>query len=65
MEESKSTIFDISTGTLSSAVETQIRNRAYQIYEDRGLIEGHELEDWLQAEAEIMSRMVIRKATAA
>lgn len=28
--------------------------RAYQLYEQRGRIEGHALDDWLQAEAEIL-----------
>ena len=29
-----------------------IRARAYQLYEERGRIDGHDVEDWLQAEAE-------------
>ena len=34
-------------------LEETIRLRAYQLYEGRGREEGHELEDWLQAEAEL------------
>ena len=30
-----------------------IRKRAYQLFEDRGRRQGHELDDWLQAEREI------------
>jgi hypothetical protein len=30
----------------------QIRRRAYQLYEQRGRIEGNDVDDWLQAEAE-------------
>jgi len=30
-----------------------IRRRARELYEQRGRVAGHELEDWLQAEAEI------------
>ena len=30
-----------------------IQTRAYELYEQRGREDGHELEDWLQAEAEI------------
>ena len=30
-----------------------IRQRAYQLFEDRGRESGHELDDWLQAEREI------------
>jgi hypothetical protein len=34
-------------------VEEQIRLRAYQLYEERGRENGHEVEDWLRAEEEI------------
>jgi hypothetical protein len=34
----------------------QIRHRAYELYEARGREEGHELEDWFRAEAEIAVR---------
>jgi hypothetical protein len=43
------------------SLEQQIRNRAYQLYEERGREDGHELEDWLRAEAEA-SRMVAKAA---
>ena len=33
--------------------EVMIRLAAYSFYERRGLIAGHELEDWLQAEMEV------------
>jgi Protein of unknown function (DUF2934) len=33
--------------------EEDIRRRAYELYEGRGREEGHELDDWLQAEQEI------------
>ena len=33
-------------------IQEQIRLRAYELYEKRGSEDGHELEDWLQAEAE-------------
>jgi len=36
--------------------EELIRWRAYQLYEQRGWEEGHELDDWLQAEAEISGK---------
>jgi DUF2934 family protein len=36
--------------------EEKIRLRAYQLYEERGKIEGHALDDWLQAEAEIVGK---------
>jgi Protein of unknown function (DUF2934) len=37
-------------------LEDQIRQRAYELYEERGREEGHEEEDWLRAEAEIMQK---------
>jgi len=36
--------------------EELIRQRAYQIYEQRGCGEGQELDDWLQAESEIFGK---------
>jgi len=36
--------------------EEQIRTRAYELYEARNRGEGHDVEDWLEAEAEITSR---------
>ena len=34
-------------------LETEIRHRAYALYEDRGREDGHDLDDWLRAEMEI------------
>ena len=36
--------------------EEQIRLRAYELYEARGRGDGHDLEDWLEAEAKITGR---------
>lgn len=38
---------------VESAGEEEIRQRAYALYEQRGGESGHDLEDWLQAEAEL------------
>ena len=38
---------------LRSTREEEIRNRAYEIYLQRGGQPGYELEDWLQAEHEV------------
>jgi len=35
-------------------LQEQIRRRAYELYEQRGREDGHECEDWLQAEAELL-----------
>ncbi len=37
-------------------LDSQIRQRAYEIYEERGRIPGHEEEDWIQAEREVHAR---------
>ena len=37
-------------------VQERIRQRAYGLYEARGYEEGHALDDWLQAEAEIADK---------
>jgi DUF2934 family protein len=34
-------------------IKRQIQQRAYALYEQRGSADGHELDDWLQAEREI------------
>lgn len=42
-------------GKLSfSELEERIRNRAYQHYEYRKYEDGHALDDWLQAKAEVL-----------
>lgn len=41
---------------LESSVQSRIARRAYELYLERGGVLGHEMEDWLQAEREIMSR---------
>ncbi len=39
-------------------LEHQIRLRAYELYEERGKEEGHDLENWLRAEEEITKKKV-------
>lgn len=40
----------------SNDITERIRQRAYQLYEERGRIDGHASDDWLQAEAEIVGK---------
>jgi hypothetical protein len=40
----------------SADLEVKIRERAYQLYVERGSTPGHENEDWLRAEREILAR---------
>ena len=44
---------DLQQAEDGGALQDQIRVRAYQLYEDRGRDDGHDLDDWLQAEAEL------------
>jgi hypothetical protein len=34
--------------------EDEIRRRAYELYEQRGRADGYELDDWVQAEEEVL-----------
>jgi Protein of unknown function (DUF2934) len=44
-------------------LEHQIRQRAYELYEERGREDGHEEEDWLRAKEELTQKK-FRTATA-
>jgi len=46
--------------TVRNPSPEQIAARAYQIYLERGRIPGHEMDDWLQAEYELM-QLPVRK----
>jgi hypothetical protein len=35
-------------------LEDRIRERAYQLYEKRGYVQGYALDDWLEAKAEVL-----------
>ena len=37
-------------------LETKIRLRAYELYEQRGCAPGHEADDWFAAEREVLAR---------
>jgi hypothetical protein len=39
--------------TVLIPIEQQIQQRAYELYEQRGRTDGHDLDDWLQAEREV------------
>jgi len=50
------------TTVLQGDLESQIRERAYQLYQERGATPGHENEDWLRAESEIRGRQNFRQS---
>jgi hypothetical protein len=37
-------------------LEEEIRGRAYALYEQRGREDGHDIDDWLRAEAELIAQ---------
>lgn len=41
-------------------LERQIRHRAHELFRERGMVDGHHLEDWLQAEQEIKAGGALR-----
>ena len=51
---SKSTATLPTLSDLPSDIEARIRQRAYELYSNRGRENGHALEDWLHAELEIV-----------
>ena len=48
----------------SSDIENRIRDRAYQLYEQRGKVDGFALDDWSQAEAEVRAQKQPKVKTA-
>jgi hypothetical protein len=51
--------------TQSTDIEERIRRRAYELYEERGKVDGFALDDWLQAERELLRAGSPGKAKAA
>jgi hypothetical protein len=49
----------------SNDITERIRRRAYELYEQRGREDGFALDDWLQAEAEILGKQKGQKVKAA
>lgn len=46
---------------LESLLEKEVQVRAYELYEQRGKGPGFALEDWLQAESEVLDRLPVAK----
>jgi Protein of unknown function (DUF2934) len=60
LEEWKTLFRELDAGL--DDLEKRIRVRAYQLYEQRGKGDGHALDDWFQAEAELTERKSLRAA---
>ena len=46
----------------TAELQERIRTLAYQKYDQRGREDGHDIDDWLQAEAEVTSTKTRRVA---
>ena len=46
----------------TEALQDEIARRAYELYEARGYVDGFDIEDWLQAEQDIVGSKPIGKA---
>ncbi|QPD02828.1 MAG: hypothetical protein Nkreftii_000602 [Candidatus Nitrospira kreftii] len=44
----------VAPDSIDPSVQREIARRAYELYLERGGMLGHEMEDWLQAEREIL-----------
>jgi Protein of unknown function (DUF2934). len=59
---------DVSLEDTKGEIGSELRHRliseaAYQLYAERGYVDGLELDDWLQAEAEVDRRLGGQRAT--
>jgi hypothetical protein len=43
-------------------LEEEIRRRAYELYEERGREDGHDVDDWVRAKAEVTGAVVQTRA---
>ena len=48
----------------TEALNDEIARRAYELYEARGYVDGFDIEDWLQAEQDIVGSKRADKAVA-
>jgi hypothetical protein len=54
--KSKSSPLSKSAAPEISASQDSIRERAFEIYENRGSLPGFEMQDWLHAEQQVLGR---------
>lgn len=55
-KEHKETVNGIAPESADLSLQKEIALRAYELYLQRGGIDGHEVEDWLRAEREVLSK---------
>jgi len=47
----------------AESLQEQIALRAYQLYASRGYLDGFDLQDWLEAEQELVSQFALQPVT--
>ena len=47
---------ELNTASDGAPSEQEVATRAHELFLERGAVEGHDLEDWLQAERELKAR---------
>lgn len=47
--------FPLRPNLTEAEIEEQIRQRAYELYQGRGGVDGNATDDWLQAKEEVLS----------
>ena len=50
---------------ISKELQQQIAQLAFQLYEERGREDGHDIEDWLRAEAVLRREAILPRASIA
>jgi len=61
-KSAKTTAAPVQQVSVSTDFQETIRSRAYSIYEQRGREHGHDLDDWLIAEAEVVGKAFAQSA---
>jgi hypothetical protein len=51
--------------TVSKELQQQIAQLAFKLYESRGREDGHNIEDWLEAEAALQREAILPRASVA
>jgi len=64
MSKQKVEVSQASDAVSLEFIEDKIRERAYQLSEQRGFEDGHAMDDWLQAEAEVLGKKPCSSADA-
>jgi len=54
IKEDQKTVVQIGNGIRTKPTHQDIERRAYEIYLARGGVDGHAVDDWLQAEKELL-----------